>query len=308
LHNVLVTLDSSGNPIRYYIWGRGLVEQVEADGTVRYYHQDGQGSTLALTDNAGNISDQWVYSPYGEIMARTGSTATPYLWIGGHGVWAHSSGLYHMKARYYLAGVKRFLTADSVGVELGGNLYWYVSGNPLFSIDPLGLDQFVVIEPGHTYLYVEAGEIKDTGEPFYMRYDFSLSGFAHDQGSSATILDVKKGVGKVDWRLMTQADMTQELKKSKAVYQIETSSDEDRSAIYEIVRQEGNPPDYIVFPPLGTCVQRSLSIVEISTGIDLPLFIHATYEMWSGKSVEELIAGMEEVARLEERIQRIKNY
>ena len=81
LHNVLMVTDEAGTPLRYYIWGRGLIAHVDADGTIRHYHADGQGSTLALTDENGQITDEWFWSPYGELMARTGGTrphAAPY--------------------------------------------------------------------------------------------------------------------------------------------------------------------------------------------------------------------------------------
>lgn len=45
------------------MWGRGVVAQVEADGTVHYFHHDGQGSTLALTDTNDVPTEQGFYSP-----------------------------------------------------------------------------------------------------------------------------------------------------------------------------------------------------------------------------------------------------
>jgi len=51
LPNVLVEMDDAGTPVRFYIWGaNGLLAQVESDGSIHYYHADGQGTTLALTD------------------------------------------------------------------------------------------------------------------------------------------------------------------------------------------------------------------------------------------------------------------
>ncbi len=76
-------LDAYGQPLRYFVWGNGLVVQIEAgSGVVRYFHADRQGSTLALTDASAAVTDQWFHDPYGETLNRTGSTATPYQWIG----------------------------------------------------------------------------------------------------------------------------------------------------------------------------------------------------------------------------------
>ncbi len=140
LRRPLAELDASGQPLRYFVWGNGLVAQIDAgSGSVRYFHADGQGSTLALTDATAAVTDQWFHDPYGETLNRTGSTATPYQWIGGHGVRAESSGLHFMRHRYYHAGLKRFVTEDPIGLAGGVNLYAYGGLNPLFWMDPWGL-------------------------------------------------------------------------------------------------------------------------------------------------------------------------
>jgi len=47
--------------------------------------------------------------------------------------------LYHVKARYYDAEAKRFLSADPIGLQGGFNFYLYANANPSFSADPSGL-------------------------------------------------------------------------------------------------------------------------------------------------------------------------
>ncbi len=143
LSNVLMEKDTSGNVVRYYIWGNGLIAQVEANGTTHYVHADEQGSTIALTDASGSVTDQIAYSPYGEILNSTGTTDIPYLYIGGFGVFNEGHNLYHMKARYYDSQLKRFLTKDPIGLDGGMNLYAYADSNPLFFIDPFGLESTI---------------------------------------------------------------------------------------------------------------------------------------------------------------------
>ncbi len=145
LHNVLLTTDGSGNPVRYYLWGRGLIAHMETNGATYYYHSDELRSTLALTDTNGVVAGQYAYGPYGQVANNTGTVDTAYKWIGGYGVWSEGSGIYHMKARYYSADLKRFVAADPIGISglvgRGGNvlnLHSYANDNPGAFIDPLG--------------------------------------------------------------------------------------------------------------------------------------------------------------------------
>ena len=139
LPNVLVEMNDSGEPVRYFIWGRGLIAQIETNGSVYYAHSDELGSTLALTDTNGAIVAEFTYAPYGEILDHTGTVDTPYTFVGGYGVWNEGSGLYQMKARYYSADVKRFVTVDPIGLMGGVNSYGYCANNPIMFIDPSGL-------------------------------------------------------------------------------------------------------------------------------------------------------------------------
>lgn len=143
----LMETDASNTAIRYYIWapGIGLLAQIEANSTIHYIHADENGSTLAMTDSNGNVTDQFAYSPWGELLGRTGTNTTSFTFVGGGGVTWEGGALYRMGARYYDARLKRWLSADPAGMAGGANLYLYASANPLFWVDLLGLC-------GQTYL------------------------------------------------------------------------------------------------------------------------------------------------------------
>jgi RHS repeat-associated protein len=143
LRRPLAELDGNGTLVRRFVWGRGVVAQIEADGTARYFHHDGQGSTLALSDTNNVPTDQWFYSPYGEVMARTGATDTPYQWCGGVGLRPAAGNLYFARHRYYHAGLQRWIARDPLGISGGPNLYTYAMNAPFLYYDPLGLSAWV---------------------------------------------------------------------------------------------------------------------------------------------------------------------
>jgi len=141
LKRPLIEADASGMPVRYFVWGGGmLLAVVEADGTMRYCHSDEQGSIVALTDSNGDVTDQFCYGPYGTDWGRTGTNSIPFRWLGSHGVFNVGGGsLYLTRHRLYSASLCRFLSADPLGLDGGPNLYAYCLGNPLAYIDPQGL-------------------------------------------------------------------------------------------------------------------------------------------------------------------------
>ena len=131
-----------------YVYGAGaLISQESSDGT-GYYHYDLRGSTVALTDETGTITDRYQYDVYGQVLHTEGDSTTPFLYNGRDGVMTDGNGLLYMRARYYSPELKRFINADVLQGNIGDsdtlNRYAYVEGNPVSMVDPFGL----CAEPG----------------------------------------------------------------------------------------------------------------------------------------------------------------
>ncbi|PKM79679.1 MAG: hypothetical protein CVU89_17025 [Firmicutes bacterium HGW-Firmicutes-14] len=141
LSQVLVKSDAQGRQT-YYVYGLGLIGQ-EEDGTYLTYHYDLRGSTIALSDSSGIVTDRFQYGPYGELVYKSGGSSTQFLYNGRDGVMSDGNGLYYMRARYYNPVAKRFINQDVLLGKIDRtptlNRYSYVNGNPISYIDPFGL-------------------------------------------------------------------------------------------------------------------------------------------------------------------------
>lgn len=139
LPKVLAETDTNGNITAYYIYGLGLTQKIEANGTKYYYHFNHRGDTVAITDDQQNITAKYAYDEYGKQLIKNGLTANPFTFLGQLGVMEEGWGLYYMRARYYDSFVGKFLSEDPLGFGGGDwNTYAYAGGNPVMNVDPGG--------------------------------------------------------------------------------------------------------------------------------------------------------------------------
>ncbi len=155
LSQLLVIEDENGG-ITKFVYGLGLIGQEDANG-FKTYHYDYRGSTVAITDESGNVVDTFTYDTYGQLIARTGTTDTPFMYNGRDGVMTDANGLLYMRARYYSPELKRFINADIIVGDLSNsqtlNRYAYANGNPISNIDPFGLSADRTDSSWLDYLY-----------------------------------------------------------------------------------------------------------------------------------------------------------
>ncbi len=138
LSQVLVRTKPDGAQT-FYVYGVGLLYEAATNGTTRTYHYDYLGSTVAITDDSGQVTDRAEFDPYGTPTHRAGVTDTPFLFNGRYGVMTDPNGLLHMRARYYSPYLCRFVSEDPVGFAGSMNFYAYADGNPVSLLDPFGL-------------------------------------------------------------------------------------------------------------------------------------------------------------------------
>jgi RHS repeat-associated protein len=123
----------------YYVYGLGLLYEVDEAETTKTYHFDQVGSTILRTGDTGKELGWAEYSAYGLLVRKSGDMETPFLYNGQWGVQTDPNGLLNMRARYYSPYLMRFLNADPIGFGGGSNWFTYADGNPISNTDPFGL-------------------------------------------------------------------------------------------------------------------------------------------------------------------------
>lgn len=125
-----------------YVYGHGLIGE-EVGNTFKTYHFDCRGSTVAITDASGNITDTFAYDTYGKMISRTGTSQIIFGYNGRDGVVTDGNGLIYMRARYYAPDMRRFVNADIIRGKISNaitlNRFTYANGNPVSLVDPFGL-------------------------------------------------------------------------------------------------------------------------------------------------------------------------
>ena len=138
----MLLMKTTNGVVTKYVYGKGLIGE-EVSGAFKTYHFDFRGSTIAITDASGNITDTFAYDTYGKLLTRTGTNKVIFGYNGRDGVVTDDNGLIYMRARYYSPAMKRFINADLIPGKLTNaitlNRYAYANGNPAMNNDPSGL-------------------------------------------------------------------------------------------------------------------------------------------------------------------------
>ncbi|MDX6237282.1 MAG: hypothetical protein QOG10_2097, partial [Kribbellaceae bacterium] len=125
---------------RFYDQAGVSIAQRLTLGNVVWQLNDTQGSAqLSVADGTGLVNRTY-YSPFGEIRNLVPSLPTEHGWLGK--TKDPTTGLIALGARYYDAGLGRFLSTDPASdgsSAQAANAYSYAENNPVTYLDPTGL-------------------------------------------------------------------------------------------------------------------------------------------------------------------------
>jgi len=104
-----------------------------------YYLYDGLGDVVNLTDEAGNLVQTYYFDAFGKSTNVRHDCVNKKQFTGKE--IDEDSGLHYFGARYYDAGVGRFISEDP---KENDNLYVYCVNNPINKTDPDGRAQISI--------------------------------------------------------------------------------------------------------------------------------------------------------------------
>ena len=136
---VAMELDGSGNKRAEYSYYPGVDRpyRMIRGGQAYYYLADGAANIVGLLDSAGQLTNEYHYSPFGlDEVVREG-VVNPFRYAGRE--LDAETGFYYYRARYYDPQLQRFISADPLRLEAGLNGYAYAGNDPINQNDPSGL-------------------------------------------------------------------------------------------------------------------------------------------------------------------------
>ena len=147
--DIIAVLDGNNTITQTITHGPGIDEPLVlkniSGSSICFYHADGLGSIIALSDENGTGVETIEYQAYGRptIKDRTGAVfdrstvGNPYLYTGRE--YDDILGLFYYRARYFSPDIGAFIQEDPINIYGGLNYYRYAGNNPINQSDPLGL-------------------------------------------------------------------------------------------------------------------------------------------------------------------------
>lgn len=145
----IVEYSGTGTILRRFIYGPGVDEPIAMveGGATTFYHQNHQGTVVAISDATGAVTQKYTYDAYGASSDTT--LGQPFRYTGRR--LDPETGLFYYRARYYSPAMGRFMQVDPIRYAAGMNTHAYVGNDPMNFNDPSGMIKGIPDETVWTY-------------------------------------------------------------------------------------------------------------------------------------------------------------
>lgn len=169
--------------VRYSTYTR--VKKVDTVATTwdYYYEKNHLGSVIRITSSTWTVVDEYSYTVFGKAYRK--NTNGVYKLVAGandSAIWNtrpytgreydKEISLYYMRARYYDAGLGRFVSRDPIGMKDNVDLYTYVANSPVWYADRMGLEKALIFMGTEKYIIgnITGSAIKNSALVQYQKY------------------------------------------------------------------------------------------------------------------------------------------
>ena len=115
-----------------------IARSSESARTYYHYASDEMGSATHIVDEAGNVQNRYEYDAWGKITVKEEAVPNRFTYYGQQ--IDPITQQYYLRARFYNPVIGRFAQEDTYRGD-GLNLYAYCANNPVYYVDPSGLDK-----------------------------------------------------------------------------------------------------------------------------------------------------------------------
>jgi RHS repeat-associated protein len=167
--NLLSETDFNGREVAQYVRGPAsdqvLIANIE--GERRYGFMDAIGSTVALSDLKGSVTERYRYDAFGmphffdENYKAVSTSKAGYRVLFGGREWINSLSLSDHRTRHYSPRQGRWLAPDRKRHAGGMNLYQAFSNNPIMFTDPTGENPVAAAIAAALAISLAAAELVD---------------------------------------------------------------------------------------------------------------------------------------------------
>ncbi|MDA2924134.1 RHS repeat-associated core domain-containing protein [Acidobacteria bacterium AH-259-L09] len=192
IHDSNLTQDSTSTPFKDSSGTFEVNEQF-------FYHADGLGSIMEITDSTAVIARAYVYDSFGKIVQQVGTLSNPFTYTARE--FDLETGIFYYRARYYDPSIARLLSEDKFNLAnlrlpqvvldfdpglpsvadfalksqpLLQNYYLYVLDNPTNLTDPLGL-QCKSFGEAFSDCFNETRQVVAAGAAAFALLDFGIA-------------------------------------------------------------------------------------------------------------------------------------
>ena len=164
-NDVTVTYTRDGNI--------GGILSRRSGSTSYYFHYDGSGNVIGMTDSSQNSVAEYAYDAYGNLLSSSGSQASNNNYRYSTKEHFGSIGLYNYGYRFYSPGFGRWINRDPLEEAGGLNVYGFGPNSPINGYDEYGLDW---IDDGSNF-FGGWGDTLTFGGTRYVRVWMGTDGF-----------------------------------------------------------------------------------------------------------------------------------